>query len=148
MPMSVRDGGTWKPVGQPYVRTGGVWRNILRAWVRDGGSWREFFAAFSASATPTSISGLISGSGTATSNNTTAVPANAIGTPSYSWEIVNQSGSPVVVDFTASTSPVTAVSASLSSGQTVTGNIRCNVTDGTTGITVQTNNVAFTLGSV
>ena len=148
MPMSVRDDGTWKPVERFSVRSGGVWRNVLRAWVRTSGTWRVFFVGLSASASPTSIFGSVVGSGIATSGTTTAVPESPVGTPSYSWEIVDQSGAPVVVSFTAGTSPETAVQATLtSSGQTVTGNIRCNVTD-SAGSTVQTNNVSFTLSAL
>ena len=39
MPLFVRSGGAWVPVGVPRVRTGGAWATVTNSWVRSGGAW-------------------------------------------------------------------------------------------------------------
>ena len=43
MPGSVRVGGVWKEIAQPYVRVGGVWKEVAEAWTRVGGVWKKWF---------------------------------------------------------------------------------------------------------
>lgn len=44
MPISVRDGGTWKEAAM-HVRDAGTWKAVQRAYVRDAGTWKEFYKA-------------------------------------------------------------------------------------------------------
>ncbi len=38
--LSVRDGGTWKPVVYPWVRDNYEWKQVHKVWVYDGGTWK------------------------------------------------------------------------------------------------------------
>lgn len=40
MPVSVRNGGIWKPV-TPYAKVSGVWTKVRQIWARSGGVWKK-----------------------------------------------------------------------------------------------------------
>jgi hypothetical protein len=138
----VRDGGTWKPVTLS-VRSGGVWRPVLEAFVRESGVWKRFYQSLTASAAPGFISGFRLGSGSVTSDAATATPSGGIGPFTYAWEIVSQIGG--TASLTSASTASTEMTATLTAPQTITGEIRCVVTDTVTGQTANTNNVSFLL---
>lgn len=40
MPLSVRNGGIWKPA-TPYAKVSGVWTKVRQLWARSGGVWKK-----------------------------------------------------------------------------------------------------------
>ena len=51
MPLSVRQGGSWKEPDKIYVTDSGVWKEVQKVSIRDSGSWQETFTAFTLSVT-------------------------------------------------------------------------------------------------
>ena len=146
--LHVRTGSTWELVPFLYVRSGGVWREVQEAFVRDGGVWQKFHQAFIATASPATVTGNRIGEGFASTNTATVAVSGGVGPFTYFWEVVSQSGS-VTAGFVDNTNPSTQVSATFTNGgQSVSGVIKCVVTDTTTGVIVDSTTVNFTLVAI
>ena len=61
MPLSVKDGASWRSVKNVYVNDAGTWRLLEKSYANDAGTWRlghQKFAATVSNANPTGYSQL------------------------------------------------------------------------------------------
>ena len=129
MPLSVKDGGTWRSVKNVYVNDAGTWRLLEKSYANDAGTWRlghQKFAATVSNANPTGYSQL----GSINTSSPTVVTAVG-GWPgyTYSWALLSGGGgfSP-----TANSPSSASTTFNIQVGgvqSTFTATFRCTITD-------------------
>jgi len=138
---SVKVAGTWNTVTQPHAKVAGTWQPLKEIWARVAGVWQLVYQAFSATVSPTTLSGSGStGVYVSTSGASTCTPVG--GTPTYTYSWVYVSG-----DVLTANSPT---SASCNFGYfnaipgTKVGVFKCTVTDSASQV-VDSNTVTATI---
>jgi len=126
--LKIRWGGATVTPSQVKVRSGGAWADSAAVWVRDGGAWVKVWPAsspLSASASPNPLTALRIGSGSL--SKSTTVNASG-GVPPYSYSTIWSSGGSGLSISNATTATPT-VSGNTSPTTTLSGTLRCRVTD-------------------
>lgn len=44
--LGVKDGGSWKNVGNLFIKDNGVWKECESGWIKNNGSWEQFFGNY------------------------------------------------------------------------------------------------------
>lgn len=140
MPSTVGTSGGNKTVSAMFVGTAGGNKAVVTGFVGTAGGNKAFFAALTASASPSVVSGARSPP-IVTTNATTATPSGGIGPYSYAWEKVSGD----TISISNPSSATTIFSATLSSGDLRSAVFRCLVTDTATGASAYTNSVSATV---
>ncbi|PXA70418.1 hypothetical protein DMC25_27095 [Caulobacter sp. D4A] len=131
MTLTIKTGGSWRTVTAPSVRVSGAWRPVQNIWVRSGGSWRQAFAAYVAPTVSVDrdyISGYGIPNGSAQTVATevvAALVANGRAPFTYQWELLDGAG--IITSAATASTGVRYNFPRL--GGTMTGSIRCKVTD-------------------
>ena len=138
---SVKVSGAWNTATQPYAKVSGTWQPLKQIWAKVSGTWQLVYDSFSASVSPTTLSGSGStGVYVSTSGASTCTPSG--GTPTYTYLWVYVSG-----DTLTKNSPT---SASCNFGYfnaipgTKVGVFKCTVTDSASQV-VDSNTVTATI---
>lgn len=138
----VKTSGSFAPVLQPYIKTSGAWTPVLSMWVKTGGTWTLTWSGFTASASPTTMGGLGSSSTVLSDGAITASASGGVGPFTYSWTQVSGDAISAAAPFNANSFfRATAMGA----GETRIAVYKCVVTDTTTSVSEDTNNVTITL---
>lgn len=139
--------GTNKEVTAASVNVSGTWKAVVGGWVNVSGTWKRIFATLSASASPSIVSGTLvfnpdpfPGSYQGLSDATTATPSGGSGSYNYAWEVQSESGG--TLTFNNGSSASTDINGSNTTGNPISGSVRCLVTDTGTGATAYTNSVS------
>lgn len=111
---------------------------VLLGYVGTSGGNKLFFAALSATASPSGVSGANT-LPAVTTNASTATPSGGFGPFTYSWAFVSGDAITVLSPTTASTA---FRGSAMSVGEIRNAIFRCTVTDTATGFTAVTNDVA------
>ena len=127
--LKIRWGGATVAPSQVKVRAGGVWVNPAAVWVRASGAWVKVWPSasgpLSASASPASLFGARLGTGSL--SKTTTITASG-GVPPYKYNTIWSSGGErLTVINGGSNTP--GASGSASPITSLTGTLRCRVTD-------------------
>jgi hypothetical protein len=145
MTWHARDGGVWRTITAPSVRVSGTWQPVQEAWVKVSGVWQQFYSAFSAAASPATVSGIGNvlgpGNATATTSATTATPTG--GTGPYTYAVQYVSGDTATVNSPTSATTTFTRSVFMNPGDPQvnrSGLYRFEVTDSLSAV-VYTNNV-------
>ncbi len=97
MPLSVKDGGTWRSVKNVYVNDAGTWRLLEKSYANDAGTWRLGHQKFAATVDNAAPDGQDSG-GVIQTSAVTVTPAGGWPGYSYSWSVFsNTSGFTVAI---------------------------------------------------
>ena len=128
MPLSVKDGGTWRSVANVYVNDAGTWRTVQKSYANDAGTWRlghQKFAATVSNANPTGY-----GNGSIDTSSATVVTAEG-GWPGYSfsWVLLSGGGG---FNPTANSPSSASTTFNIQVGgvqNTFTATFRCTITD-------------------
>lgn len=129
-------GGTLRTLTQIRARdTGGTLRTITRIRVRDQNNVLRVVydstgaSTFSASASPASVHGTSSGTGTVSTNNTTVTPTGGTAPYTYAWTVLayDNGVSPTIAGPTSATTGFTQTS--VGPGEFYSATFRCTVTD-------------------
>lgn len=128
MPLSVKDGGTWRSVKNVYVNDAGTWRLLEKSYANDAGTWRLGHQKFSVSVDDNyvlgyNLSGMVF---------TAAATASGVGGwPGYTyyWEEISGRNAPVAPGITSASSASTTFTLNPQQVGVFTANFRCTVTD-------------------
>lgn len=138
----VKTSGSFAPVLQPYIKTSGTWTPVLSMWVKTGGTWTLTWSGFTASASPDTMGGLGSFPTVLSDSAVIVTTSGGVGPFTYAWTQVSGDA----IDAAAPTNANSFFQATLMSpGETRIAVYRCSVTDTTTSVIEDTNDVTITI---
>lgn len=151
MPITIRDGtNAPRSITGLQIRDGtNTPRSIQQLWARDSNNVSRLIWSLappmSASASPSTVSGFTSGTGTAVTDAATATPTGGTAPYTYAWELVSHDVAfPTPSAVSPTTAATTFIQTGIGVGESASAIFRCLVTDSTPGtpFTAYTNDVS------
>lgn len=142
---SVKVSSVWNTVTAPSVKVAGTWQPITEIWAKVAGVWQQVYGAFTASLSPTTLSGSgATSSYVSTSSASTVTPVG--GTPGYTYLWSRVSGDTLTINSPTSASSNFGYFNAIPSTKVAV--FKCTVTDSLSQVVDTTNTVTATITHV
>ena len=129
MPLSVKDGASWRSVKNVYVNDAGTWRELQKSYINSSGTWRLGHQKFSASITNDYPTGYSTSGTITTSAPTIVTPAGGWPGYTYSWSLFSGGGGYTPTADSPSSASTTFTIQVGGVSNTFNATFRCTITD-------------------